>query len=70
MIIIIIKQLITSNLTNYITKRNSITNNEHVLNVNKDFSTKNYISKNYNSHIDYIENNLYKKHSNIIFNNT
>ena len=32
--------------------------------------TKNYISNNYTSQIDCIENNLYKKHGNIIFNNT
>ena len=36
----------------------------------KNSSTKNYISNNYKSQIGYIENNLYKKQGNIIFNNT
>ena len=36
----------------------------------KGFSTKNYISNNFNSQIDYIENNLYKKYDNRILNNT
>ena len=31
------KQFITNNLTNYITKRNSITNNENILNIKKSF---------------------------------
>ena len=36
----------------------------------KDFSTNKYISNNYKSQIDYIENNLYKKQDNRIFNHT
>ena len=40
------KQFITNNLTNFITKKNTINNNEHILNVKKDYSTKNYISNN------------------------
>ena len=64
------KQFITNNITNNITKKNTINNTEHILNVKKDFSTKNYISNNYKSQNDYIENNLYKKQDNITFNNT
>ena len=64
------KQFITNNLTNNITKKNTINNNEHILNVKKDYSTKNYISNNYKSQIAYIENNLYKKQDNRTFNNT
>jgi hypothetical protein len=41
-----------------------------VLTIKKEFSTKNYISNNYKSQIDYIENNLYKKQDNRTFNNT
>ena len=41
-----------------------------MLNVKKDFSTNNYISNNYKSQIDYIENNIYKKQDNRTFNNT
>ena len=55
------KQYITNNIMNNITKRNTINNYENILNIKKNFSTKNYISNNYKSHIDYIENNLYKK---------
>ena len=36
----------------------------------KDFLTKNYRSNNYKSQIDYVENSLYKKQDNRIFNNT
>ena len=36
----------------------------------RDFSTKNYIRNNYNSQIDYIENNLCKKQDNRTPNNT
>jgi hypothetical protein len=64
------KQFINNNIINNITKKNTINNTEHILNVKKDFSTKNYISNNYKSQIDYIENNLYKKHDNRTFNNT
>ena len=34
------------------------------------FSTKNYISNNYESQVGYIGNNIYKKYVNRIFNNT
>ena len=64
------KQFINNNIINNITKKNIINNNDNVLNVKKDFSTKNYISNNYKSQIDYIENNLYKKQDNRTFNNT
>ena len=60
----------TNNLTNYITKRNSINNTENALNIKKGFSTKNYISNSHKPQIGYIENNLYKKQDNRIFNNT
>ena len=64
------KQLITSNLTNYITQRNSITNTENVSNIKKDFSTTHYITNVFRSNHDYIENHLYKRSDNRIFNNT
>ena len=38
------------------TKVTSINNTENVSNIEKDFSTKNYISNNHKSQIDYIEN--------------
>ena len=64
------KQNINNSIINNITKKNTINNTENVLNIKKDFSTKNYISNNYKSQIDYIENNLYKKQDNRTFNNT
>ena len=64
------KQFINNSITNNITKKNTINNNENILNVKKDYSTKNYISNNYKSQIAYIENNLYKKQDNRTFNNT
>ena len=64
------KQFITNSLTNYITKNNTINNTENIFNVKTDFSTENSISNNYKSQIGYIENNLYKKQDNRIFNNT
>ena len=67
---IITKQLITNNLTNYITKLNSITNNVHVLNIKKDFSTKHYITHVFRSNNKYTKTNLHKTYDNIIFNNT
>ena len=63
-------QFITNNLTNYITRNNSINNTENILNVKNDVSTKIYISNNYKSQTDYIEDNIYKKQDNIICNNT
>ena len=45
-------------------------NNEHVLNLKKDYSSKNYISNNYKSQIAYVENNLYKRSDSKAFNNT
>ena len=38
------KQFTTNNVTHYITQNNSITNNEHALNIKQDFSTKHYIT--------------------------
>ena len=64
------KQFINNNIINNITKKNTINNTENILNVKRDFSTKNYISNNYKSQIDYIVNNLYKKQDNRRFNNT
>ena len=64
------KQNINNSIVNNITKKNTINNNENILNVKKDYSTKNYISNNYKSQIAYIENNLYKKQDNRTFNNT
>ena len=56
-------------MKNYITKENSTTNNGNVLNVNKDFSTKHYITNAVRNN-DYIENNLYKKYDNRTINET
>ena len=63
------KQNINSSISNNITKKNIINNNENVLNV-KDYSYKTYITNNYKSHIGYVENNLYKKQDSRTFNNT
>ena len=52
------KQLFTNNLTNYITKGNSTTNNETVFNI-KDVSTNHYITNVFRSNNDYIGNNIY-----------
>ena len=41
-----------------------------MLNIEKDDSSKNYISNKYKSHIAYVENNLYKRSGNRTFNNT
>ena len=64
------KQFIPNHLTNYITKINSITNIENVLNMKKDFSTKQYITNAFRCNNGYIENDVYKKYDNRIFNNT
>ena len=63
------KQNINNSIINNITRKNTINNTENILNVKHDYSTKNYMSKNYKSQIDYIEHNLYKKQDNITFNN-
>jgi hypothetical protein len=63
------KQYINNSITNNITKKNIINNNDNVLHIKKDYSYKTYITNNHKSHIGYIENNLYKKQYNIIFNN-
>ena len=47
------KQLITNNLTNYITTINSITNNEIVLYIQNDFPTKHYITNVFRSNNNY-----------------
>ena len=70
MIIIIKKQFINNSIINNITNKNTTNNTEHILNVKKDVSTKNYISDNCKSQIDYIGDNLYKKQDNRLFNNT
>ena len=64
------KQNINNSIINNITRKNIINNTENILNVKHDYSSKNYMSKNYKSQIDYIENNLYKKQDNRTFNNT
>ena len=64
------KQYITNNITNNISKQNNIVNSENILNIKKDYSTKQYITNNFKFHSDYLENNLYKKYDNRIFNNT
>ena len=51
------------------TKKNIINNNENVLNV-KDYPYKTYTTNNYESHIGYVENNLYKKQDSRTLNNT
>ena len=64
------KQNINNSIINNITKKNIINNNDNVLNLKKDYSYKTYITNNYKSQIAYVENNLYKKQDNRIFNNT
>jgi hypothetical protein len=64
------KHYITNDITNNITKKNIITNNDNILNIKKDFSTKNYITNILRSSYDNIEHNLYKKYDNRTFNNT
>ena len=64
------KHYVTNDITNNITKKNIITNNDNILNIKKDFSTKNYITNILRSSNDYIEHNLYKKYDNRTFNNT
>ena len=64
------KQYINNSIINNITKKNIINNNDNVLNIKKDYSYKTYITNNHKSHIDYIENNLYKKSDKRVFNNT
>ena len=64
------KQYINNSIINNITKKNIINNNDNVLNIKKDYSYKTYITNNHKSHIGYIENNLYKKSDNRVFNNT
>lgn len=64
------RQYTTNNLANYITKKNIITNNDNILNIKKDFSTKNYITNILRSSYDNVEHNLYKKYDNRTFNNT
>ena len=64
------KQYINNSITNNITKKNIINNNDNVLNIKKDYSYKTYVTNNHKSHIGYIENNLYKKFDNRVFNNT
>ena len=59
--IIITKKLITNNLTNYITKRNSTTNNQNVLDIKQDFSTKHYIQMCLEV-LTIIDNNVYNKY--------
>ena len=51
------KQFINHSIVNNITKKSIINNTDNILNIKKDYSTKNYISNNYKSQIDYIENN-------------
>ena len=53
------KQIINNSTINNITEHNSIHNNDNVLNAKKDYSYKTYITNNYNSHIGYVENNIY-----------
>ena len=59
-----------NNIINNITKKNSINNNENVLNAKKDYSYKTYVSNNYKSQIAYVGNNLYKKQDSRTSNNT
>ena len=53
------KQIINNDITNYITK-NIIHNIDNIVNIKKDFSTKNYTTNIYRTNNDYIDNNLYK----------
>ena len=63
------QQHITTNVNKHIIKT-FIYNSEQVLNARKEHSPTIYNSTNYRTHIDYIENNLYKKSGNRTFNNT
>ena len=44
--------------------------NGNILNAKIYFSYKTYVSNNYKSQIAYVENNMYKRYDNRIFNNT
>ena len=63
-------QNVNNNITNNISNKNIISNNEHVLNLKNDYSSNNHISNNYKSQIAYVENNLYKRYDNRTLNNT
>ena len=47
-----------NSITNNITKKNTINNTENTLNAKKDYSYKTYVSNNFKSQTDYVENNL------------
>ena len=64
------QQYITNNVNNHIIKKDFIYNNEQVLNIRKEYSPKIYNSTSYRTVLDYVENNLYKRYDNRIFNNT
>ena len=57
-------------ITNHITKKDVINNNENVINAKRDYSHKIYVSNNYKPHAGYVENSLYKKQDNRTSNNT
>ena len=48
----------------------STTINDTILNIKKDFSTKNYAITNIRNSYDNVEHNIYKKYDNRVFNNT
>ena len=58
-IICIVKTIINNGITNYITK-NTIHNNDNIVDIKKDFSTKNFTTNINKTNNDYIENNVYK----------
>ena len=64
-----IKTNINNSTINDITKENITNNNENVLNVEKDYSYKTYVSNNYKSQIAYVENHLCKRPDNRTSNN-
>ena len=69
--IIIIKKTIHNKQFNELhNQKNSITNNECFIFLKKDFPTKHYIINVVRDNNGYIENNVYNKYDNIIFNNT
>merc|ERR1711906_98948 len=58
---------------NFFTKDDPAINEHHYHITKKQYNeetNKIYITNNHKSHIDYIENNLYKKSDNRVFNNT
>ena len=54
------QQYITNNVNDHVIKKRTIYNNEQVLDIRKEYPLTICNSTNYRTHIDYVENNLYK----------